>query len=261
MQRKLFRRIAPAQLDAALDTLLPSAPDVLLVHSSLSRCGYFETGPRGILSSLRERSQTLCLPTHTYCYTRNGVSETFDPQLTPSRNGHITNVFRNLPDVSRSVHPTHSLAACGPRSVELCAGHWNCDTACGEGTPYEKLVQWDAAVLMFGVTLNTYTLFHYAEHRAQCPYLYESEPYNLRARDYDGGFHDVKLWRQDMRIPRRFTAMRDELEHAGLLQSHTLGQGELLLLPSSSHVHAYTSEQLKLNIYHLVDRGKWNPPS
>ena len=45
------------------------------------------------------------------------------------------------------------------------------------------MVRQDASVLMFGVTLNSYTLFHTAEDEAEVPYCYEEEPYSLRVRD------------------------------------------------------------------------------
>lgn len=260
-QRFLFQRVSRKQLDAALDSVLPNMVDVLFVHSSLSHCGYLEPGPEGVLSSLRQRCQTLCLPTHTYCYTVDGHTEVFDPRTTPSRSGAITNAFRGLPDTLRSVHSTHSLAALGPRAAELCQGHLECQTACGVGTPYEKLVHWDASVLMFGVSLNTYTLFHYSEHQAGCSYLYESDPYQLLAKDYDGKLHSVEVWRQDMQVPRRFAEMRHELADAELIQSQPLGHGELLFIPSSSAVHAFTSEKLGLDEFHLVDRTRWSPPS
>ena len=42
------------------------------------------------------------------------------------------------------------------------------DTPCGVGTPYEKLVTQEFSVLMFGVTLNTYTLFRACRRCRTC---------------------------------------------------------------------------------------------
>lgn len=255
-RRRLLYSISERQLDEALQQTFQDTPAILLVHSSLSRCGFMVPGPGGVIQSLRKSCETLCLPTHTYCYPVDGVTPTYDPRATLSLNGRITNEFWRMKNVTRSIHPTHSLAASGPLADKLCKGHVRCETACGEGTPYEKLVQADAAVLMFGTTMNTYTLFHYSEHVARCSYLYEPQVYELRAKDYEGQVHTVKLHRQNMQVVRRFADMRHELERAGLLKVTRLGQGELLLIMSSRQVHEYTTDKLDRDEYYLVDRNR-----
>ena len=165
--RAKLRRISSAQLEQALTTAIqvPSSkrsdagPEVLFVHSSLSRCGYLEPGAEGLIDALRGHCDTLCLPTHTYCYTQDGNTPTYDPTSTLSLIGSVTNTFWKMPDVLRSIHPTHSLAATGPKAEFLCKDHVDCETACGPDTPYARMVELDASVLMFGATMNTYTLF------------------------------------------------------------------------------------------------------
>ena len=252
LRRRLLYTISDNVLSETLTQLIQPSPEILFVHSSLSRCGHFSSGPHGILQMLRKHCQTLCLPTHTYCYTVDGATETYDPRCTESRIGAITNTFWRMPGVKRSIHPTHSLAAIGPHSEHLCENHQACETACGSGTPYMRLIDLDAAVLMFGATMNTYTLFHCAEDAANCGYLYEDEPYQLSACDELGTIHDVVLRRQDMTVPRRFTEMREELHKAGLLKIMPLGMNELLYLPSSKRVHEYTVNKITEDENHLV---------
>ena len=253
---KIVRRwrypISHSDIVSALQTTIGEPCDILMVHSSLSRCGYIVDGPAAVISALGEFCNTLCMPTHTYCYSQDDGAEAYDPRRTMSKVGSITNYFWNQEGVERSVHPTHSLAARGPHAQQLCTNHHVCDTACGLGTPYMRLIEADASVLMFGATMNTYTLFHCSEDVVGCEYLYEAHSYKLKALGHDGTPHELQMRRQDMAVPRRFTEMREELLGAGLLKAVTFGANELLYIPSSAAVHEYTVERLQANEYHLV---------
>jgi aminoglycoside 3-N-acetyltransferase len=177
----------------------------------------------------------------------------FDPATTPSQTGLITNHFRQMPGVVRSLSPSHSLAARGNQATELCAGHDRCSTPCGPGTPYEKLIQRDAAVLMFGATMHTYTLFHTAEDAAACDYLYYKEPFRMRVCDH-GQTRELQIHRQDMSVKRRFVAMDTVLEREHLLHRVPLGIGELLWIVSSHQTHKFLLEQLRQDPHYLLKR-------
>lgn len=229
--------------------------NILTVHGSLSACGYIKGGPRTVVEALREwiSDQALVMPTHTFCYPdKNGITPIYDGRSTPSVVGAITDYFWRQPAVIRSSHPTHSLAASGPGSEELCQKHELCETPCGAGTPYERLVEQDCSVLMFGATMNTYTLFHTAEDKAQVPYLYEREPYNLRFRDQDGTVRSIVMRRQDMHVTRRFGEMDTWLEEQGLLKRRRLGWGELLFIPHAGDLHERVVKELRQDPLFLV---------
>lgn len=247
-------RIGPRTLDSKLAELIGQRREWIFMHSSLSRCGYVAGGERMVIEGVARWCEVLCLPTHTYCYPKGSppLTPMFDPRFTDSVVGEITNYFRRLPGVVRSIHPTHSLAARGPGAAELVAGHERCDTPCGRGTPYAKLIHGDAAVLMFGATMNTYTLFHTAEDEAGCDYLYFPEPCRLKALDYDNQLHEVQMWRQDMTVPRRFTEMDAVLQREGLLRAARLRRGTLLFIPSARETHAFLMEQLSRDPHYLV---------
>lgn len=251
--------ISDTKLRHALNLLVGPRRPCLLMHSSLASCGRIHGGAEAVIREVGACCDLLCLPTHTYCYPSHpgAPGPTFDSRLTPSRVGQITEFFWRQPGAFRSVHPTHSLAARGPGAADLCAGHELCDTPCGRGTPYERLVRHDAAVLMFGVTLDTYTLFHTAEDAAGCPYLYEPTPYDLRARDHAGTERRVLMRRQDMKVPRRFAAVAEVLAAEGLLRSRRLGLGRLLFLPSARAVHDFLVRELARDPYYLTaDRSR-----
>ncbi len=253
--RTIKRRLHPidaACLSRALATLMDGRVRCLVVHSSLSSCGHIIGGPDVVIERLKASAETLVLPTHTYCYPSQEDPEVFDPAATPSRVGTISDEFWRNPGVVRSTHPTHSIAAYGPLAQLLCAGHETCDTPCGQGTPYVRLIAQEAAVLMFGASMNTYTLFHTAEDTARCPYLYLPAPITLRYRASNGSVVSMPMYRQDMAIARRFTAMRSVLGGQGLLRSAKLGTGDLLFIPNSARVHEFVVSELRKDPCYLM---------
>jgi aminoglycoside 3-N-acetyltransferase len=257
--RRNLTRLNEGDIVHALQDFGEFTQSTLCVHSSLSACGNIKGGPQTVVDSLRAwigSDRTLVMVTHTYCYPdENGSVPVYDPAATPSRVGAISDYFWRQPGVRRSIHPTHSIAAIGPLAEELCADHELCDTPCGRGTPYEKLLQHDASVLMFGATMNTYTLYHTAEAAAKVPYLYEPNQYTLQIKDANGAVKPFLMWRQDFHVARSFAERAAWLEQRGLLKRQKLRRGELLLIPHSLDVHRGVVEELAHNPNFLLDNN------
>lgn len=255
--RRWLTPIHDSDILQCLERLGPLTQHSLFVHSSLSACGHVVGGPATVVTALRQWSnlRNLVMPTHTYCYPdATGQTPLFDVTSTPSLVGAITDYFWRQNGVIRSLHPTHSLAAEGPGSDALCSGHDRCDTPCGTGTPYHRLVTDDCGVLMFGANMSTYTLFHTAEDAASVPYLYESQPYTLRIKDAAGNERPFPMRRQDYRVTRRFDAMADWLESRDLLRRLKLGRAELLWLPHALAVHEVILRELRSDPLFFVAR-------
>lgn len=239
--RRARARLSGEEIYAVLsDSFNELESESLFVHSSLSACGHIEGGASTVIEALAHWADgcRLVMPTHSYCYPDQfGNVEIFDRESTPSKVGAITEAFWRMAGVERSNHPTHSLAAAGPGSHQLCSSHEFCETPCGAGTPYERLILEDSAVLMFGADLNTYTLFHTSEDAAHLPYLYYKDEVELKVREADGSVLELKMRRQNMEIKRRFSELEDWLMDRGLVLRRTLGLGKLLFIPHSSIVH------------------------
>lgn len=255
--RRKMIRLNEAKIVEALQSCGAFNADVLLVHSSLSACGSIEGGPAAVISALRSwisRRTVLALPTHTWSYPdKTGVAPIYDYTSTPSLVGAITNYYWRQPGVVRSLHPSHSLACSGPGAEELCAGHEFCETPCGAGTPYQRIAEGNSSVLMFGATLDSYTLFHTAEDTAQVPYLYAPKQVTLRTRRNDDAIQSIKMWRQDMTVTRRFAATVDWLSEQGVVVRRKLGLGELLFIPSARAMHETMVKMLQRDPLFLVD--------
>ena len=145
----------------------------VLVHSSLSRMGHVDGGAPTVLAAFRAvlgPEGTLAMP--TLCQKdKERRFETWDIARSPSDVGLITETLRRMPDSVRSDHPTHSVAAIGPRAVELTRDHataggrpspWG-PAAFGHGSPWEKLHGWNARLVFLGVTLSCNTTCHYVQ--------------------------------------------------------------------------------------------------
>lgn len=248
--RVVHRLLTPVRQDelrSALQQVTDGRTEILMVHSSLSTCGRFLAGPRGVLSVFNEFCDTLCLPTHSYCYPSSPgeAGPSFNAATTPSQNGLLTEIFRTQSGVLRSIHATHSLAASGVRAEEICSNHYRCDSPCGASTPYSRLVQMRASVLLFGVTFHCYTLFHTAEDASGSAFAYENGTLD-RLRVIDEAGEQQDCWsRRQSRAPRRFAETGGLLESAGLVRRVKLGRGALLYVPDCSKVHAFLVERLR----------------
>src|SRR5262249_32343447 len=137
----------------------------------------------------------------------------FSVEGTPSVIGAISEKFRRYPGVVRSRHASHSLTCMGPMAKAICEGHERCATPCGSGTPYAKLLAMDGVVLLFGVKLDSYTLFHTAEDEAAVPYQYYVEPFRYVLCDQSGSIRGFRTRRQNMNVLRRFRSMENWFEN------------------------------------------------
>jgi aminoglycoside 3-N-acetyltransferase len=255
-KRKLVR-LNEAKILEALKSLGVFNSDLLFVHSSLSACGSIEQGPQTVVNALRSwitDRAALAMPTHTWSYPdKTGVAPVYDYQSTPSVVGTITNFYWRQPGIVRSLHPSHSLACSGVNAEKLLAGHENFETPCGVGTPYHQIAQGNSSLLMFGATMDSYTLFHTAEDEAQVGYLYVPEQVTLRTKEQDGSVRSLRMWRQDMSIARRFEETADWLVDRKLLVRRKLGLGELLFIPNAKALHDTMVKTLRNDPLFLVD--------
>ena len=254
-RRKLVR-LNEAKILEALESCGPFKADLLFVHSSLSACGSIEGGPATVVSALRSwisDRAALAMPTHTWSYPdATGVAPIYDFKSTPSVVGTITNYYWRQPGILRSQHPSHSLACNGPEAEELLRNHESCETPCGAGTPYMQIAEGNSSVLMFGATMDSYTLFHTAEDAAAVSYLYMPEQVTLRTKSSDGSVRSIQMWRQDMRVPRRFAETVEWLSDQGLLIRRKLGLSELLFIPSARALHETMVKTLQHDPLFLV---------
>jgi aminoglycoside 3-N-acetyltransferase len=193
--------------------------EVLMVHSALSTLGYVPGGAISVIRALLNvigPEGTLVMPTHSWDQQAKGVFS-FDVRSTPSCVGTISEVFRTLPDVRRSTHPTHSVAACGNSAASIVEGHELAATPCGLGTPYAKLMESRAKILFLGTTLEQNSLYHTLESIAQVPYQMRPAAENFTITDAAGNTSERAFNRHAKYPPVRFLEPQDLLIAKGAL--------------------------------------------
>lgn len=172
--------------------------DTVLVHSSLRSLGTVpggaETVIRGLLEAVGEGG-TLLMPALSYA-TVSAKQPLFHALWTASCVGAIPEAFRTRPGTLRSVHPTHSVCACGVRAAELISRHHEDRTPVGSNSPFALLPKVGGKVLMLGCGLCPNTAMHGAEELVGPDYLLLRQPVTYVICDEEG-LHPVEHRRHD----------------------------------------------------------------
>ena len=165
--------------DSLLDQLKQLNIDpkgILLIHSSLKSMGEIEGGADTVLDVLSDymKEGLLVLPTHTWSYI-NAKNPKYYVEDSPSCIGILPELFRKRKGAIRSLHPTHSVAALGKGSKEFVKGNEEFDTPCARNSPWGKLLDHKATIMLIGVDLRRNTFIHGVEEWADIPGRFSKE--------------------------------------------------------------------------------------
>jgi len=143
--------------------------DIVFMHSALSSIGNVEGGADTVIDAFLE----VLGPTGTLSATAMSGDSPFDAATSKCSIGIISETLRLRDGAVRSLRPVHSITAIGAKAAELCAGHEDAETNCGDGTPYTKLRDMGAKIVLVGVDMNRNTTLHTLEDLMDAPYLVE----------------------------------------------------------------------------------------
>jgi len=153
----------------------------------------------------------------------NAQQTVFDVLRTPCCVGALPEYFRTRPGSLRSVHPSHSVSAYGPRAHELIDGHINDHTPCGANSPFSKLLPAGGQILFLGCGLRPNTSMHAIEEHIEPEYLFK-DPVDYTVVLADGSRslmrvrqHNFAGWRQ--RYDRLLDVMKYGLRTGRVLQA------------------------------------------
>jgi aminoglycoside 3-N-acetyltransferase len=219
------------ELRAELAPHLAADTEIVMVHSSLGGLQPTYTGNIGeLLSALLELCgphRTLAMPAFFFggrdldpipYYRERPV---FDVRRQPSEMGLLTELFRRRKGVRRSLHPTLSVTALGPRADELVAGHHLAKTSYGEGTPFAIMAERRTAIVGIGIEyFRSLTQVHAAEDLLGDRYPLAVRPSRLpiQLADFDGTVHHYKLPFDESVMGRRTERLERLLEPDELVQ-------------------------------------------
>ncbi|MNN12055.1 SPBc2 prophage-derived aminoglycoside N(3')-acetyltransferase-like protein YokD [compost metagenome] len=142
----------------------------LLMHSSMKSIGEVEGGADTVLDTLSEymREGLLVLPTHTWSFI-HADNPRFEVETSPSCVGVLPELFRKRSGVIRSLHPTHSVAALGEDAAAFVEGAERWDTPCHRESPWGRLLDREATIILVGVDLRRNTFIHGIEEWVDIP--------------------------------------------------------------------------------------------
>ena len=225
----------------ALRELGLTGNDLVLVHASVSKCGYIRGGAETLIRSVAASVDAALFTTFPRPYiflggpNRNWRYRPFDPADADAVwTGTVgKTVLRKFPDAVRSRHITHSWAGFGSRAHACLDAHAPCDPPAGETSPLAKALEMGGKILYFGAGLESTTFIHYLEDAEKMPFLATAV---CRVRRPDGSLETVA-------VPRHLPGCREFYHNAmeckffkrafarGLeLKRVKLGMGELMAL-------------------------------
>lgn len=146
----------------------------IMVHSSMSKIGYLENGPRTIVEALLEtigENGNLLMPNSPNAgsqleYAKN--TNVFDVENDSSKLGAITEYFRMLPNSIRSWSPTEPVSCIGKDANYYTEEHHEEKSPYGQKSPFYKLTTQKGKTLLIGVTLdNAGTFLHLLEDQVE----------------------------------------------------------------------------------------------
>lgn len=169
---------------------------------------------------------TIVVPTFSFSF---GKKRKFDPLTTPSEKmGVFTELIRNLPGATRTLHPMQSLAFIGKNAQELSAR----DTASAfdPGSAIEEMYLRNYKILLLGADIRAVSVIHYSETRANVPYRYWKEfPGEIRI-DGEWQHRTYKMFVRDLKIDPQLgiNQIQVVLQRRGQWNSVDLNYGKIV---------------------------------
>ena len=148
--------------------------DTVLLHSSMKKIGPVQGGADTVLDALQDylTPGLLVLPALNWELV-NQQPRVYDVLHTPSIVGILPELFRKRPDVHRSLNPTHSVCAYGADAQAFVQGGDADGTPLGMHSPWRKLLERNAWILMAGCDLTSCTFIHGVEEWCEVPNRFE----------------------------------------------------------------------------------------
>lgn len=219
-----------------LRTLDIDPTGTLLVHASLKSMGDIEGGADTVLDALSEYMDEglLVLPTHTWDNI-NANNPRFYVDDTPVCIGVLPEIFRKREDVVRSLHPTHSVGAIGKDKEKFIKGNELFDTPCARQSPWGKLLDRKATIMLIGVDLRRNTFIHGVEEWVDIPGRFTDEPEILYTILPDGTEIEVPSYRHHgLSWSEHFWKVDDFFIEKGVMRLGKLGDATVRICDTVS---------------------------
>ncbi len=170
LKKKITERFYPqfdtSQLIKILEEIGLKKVGTLFIHSSWDQFDKYTGTCLELIQAILDiigKEGTLLMPAFPIDQDPKKV---FDIKKTPSGAGLLTEIFRRLPGVKRSININHSVCALGPNADFLTKDHHLSKTSWDQYSPYYRLSQVNGTIIMglgVGKNLRVCTAKHCAE--------------------------------------------------------------------------------------------------
>jgi aminoglycoside 3-N-acetyltransferase len=235
LRRRVQGTLTREQLAAALADAGVAPGATVMTHVSMNELSRTTSGVSalGLIALLKElltEEGTLLVPTFPFTGTEAGYLATnpsFDVRKTPSQMGLMTELFRRMPDTSRSMHPTHPVSGWGAHAADLLSTHHLGETF-GESSPFCRMRERSGVAIAIGVK-EGFTIVHSAEylHPRARDYAFSRQAHSMTLRDgdtmIDYTFHPLRphLVKRIRKTDLRATDVVRARRYSGLLIAST----------------------------------------
>lgn len=230
--------------------------DTIICHSSLSSMGYVEYGAITFILALCDlvaKKGTVMFPAFSYIEANKNFAFSYNDNKVCV--GLIPETFRNLENVIRSFHPTHSVCAIGKNAKEIIEKHRLDNTPLGKNSPFQQLPLYKGKLLMLGCGLYCNSFIHALEEIANVSYvLGDYKTYKMIDKDGTVSFKDYRIHhfiRENGNIIQKYDRTIDVLD----VDDYSIGSvhGAKTYLIDSSALLKKGVEKLKENEKYFID--------
>lgn len=228
--------------------------DTLVVHASWKNDNGFNGSAKDLINALKELlgpDGLLVMMSMPYQNqsTRDYLAQgkVFNVNRTPSMMGLLSEVFRRGQGVVRSLNAAHPLLAWGRDAEDFIAGHQFSKCSFGTDSPFAKLADRKAKVLLFDAPFNTITYNHYLEACLEKHFpvpLFTTAPMSCQMLDPDGQIQTMttRVLSAESAKYRIDERLQKALEASGKLKAIRIGNSRLSLVNIADLKHCAEQE-------------------
>ena len=229
--------------------------DDILIHMSYKSMGYIEGGIDTFIDALKLSvgdSGTILFPTLSYRFVTKD-NPVFDIKNTHSNVGAVSDYFRTLSGVKRSLNPTHSVSAFGARCEEYTKNHYLDNEPVGANSPFSLLPEFGGKVLMIGCGIKCNTSMHGVEEFVRVPYILSKDKREYTLIDYDDKITRKGYYYHDMVLGHNLSQRYDRLYDLMEFKKGNILKAESYLIDAET-MWKVGSEKMKSEPYYFTEK-------
>ncbi|MBD3183284.1 hypothetical protein GF312_13390 [Candidatus Poribacteria bacterium] len=229
---KLTKIVKQFNIVKGLRKLHLKTGDIAFIHSSLKSFGYVEGGAETVIKALLEvlgDDGTLVVPIFRR-YFWDGPDQVWDRDNSSSFMGIISEKVRTWPGSERSHHAPHPVAAVGRLAKDITDRYNKTDFA--PDSPFARMMELNAWIIMIGVDYNTCTMIHLVEEKLQVPYRRWIMLPGIVIEDGVSERRSYPFYARYPGVNCDFIPMGRRMEKQGLVNSVKVGKSKILAFHS-----------------------------